>query len=256
MGHEFRTPLNGILGMLEITLDAALQPQQREFIDMAYRSASSLLATLNSIMDHWEGESGKITPETGIHDLREAVEQAVRILAKEAQRKSLEMALLIAEDCPGPLILDPGLLKQIIMHLVGNAIKFTDTGHILINVAKTNETSTHSSISVTVSDTGIGIPPEIQSRLFSPFFQGDSSTTRRHGGVGLGLALSKKIIEGMNGKIGLQSTPGQGCTFWFTVPLEKPELEGEAPVPAPLELAGLRCLEVSGAALGTTGVTL
>jgi signal transduction histidine kinase/DNA-binding response OmpR family regulator/HPt (histidine-containing phosphotransfer) domain-containing protein len=247
MGHEFRTPLNGILGMLEITLDTALQPQQREFIDTAHRSASSLLATLNNIMDHWEGESGKITPETGIHDLREVVEGAVRILAKEAQRKSLELALLIAEDCPGPLILDPGLLKQIIMHLVGNAIKFTDTGHILVNVAKTSETSTHASISITVSDTGIGIPPEIQSRLFSPFFQGDSSTTRRHGGVGLGLAISKKMIEGMNGKIGLQSTPGQGCTFWFTVPLEKPESLGEAPAPAPApsELAGLRCLVVN-----------
>lgn len=246
MGHEFRTPLNGILGMLEIALDTDLKPQQREFLDTARRSASSLLSTLNNIMDHWEGEAGRITPETGIHDLREVVEGAVRILAKEAQRKNLELALLVAEDCPGPLILDSGLLKQILLHLVGNAVKFTDAGHVLINVAKTGETATHDSISITISDTGIGIHPEIQARLFTPFFQGDSSTTRRHGGVGLGLAISKRMIEGMNGKIGLQSTPGQGCTFWLTVPLEKPEMAGEAPpAAAPPEFAGLRCLVIN-----------
>jgi signal transduction histidine kinase/DNA-binding response OmpR family regulator len=216
MSHEFRTPMNGVLGMTEALLDTDLDDHQKEFVQTARQSASLLAATLQSIMSFWEGQSGSMTYEPGELDIREAVAAAVRATAPSAQKKGLELAYLIGEDCPPMVRGDRQLVVGALLHLLSNAVKFSDAGEITVHASKASEAGEETQVVFSVSDSGPGVAPEAEGRLYQPFAHGAGVTTRKHGGVGLGLALAKRMVETMGGTIGYRSTPGQGATFWFS----------------------------------------
>jgi signal transduction histidine kinase len=236
VSHEIRTPMNGVLAMTELLLDTPLATDQRDYAETALHSAKALLSIIDSILDLAKIEAGKFQLSYADFIPADVIQDVVKLLGPRARSRGLELTRTIAEEAFLPFKGDATRLRQVLMNLVGNAVKFTERGRVEVKVSRSHESSGKSGASGTgiellfeVNDTGIGVTAEAQSRLFQPFVQADGSITRRYGGTGLGLAISKQLVEMMGGRLGVESKLGEGSRFWFTVLILEPQSGDPAP---------------------------
>jgi PAS domain S-box-containing protein len=240
VSHEMRTPMNGVMGMTDLLRDTPLSDEQREYADAISRSGRSLLDLIEDLLDAGRIEAGRLVLEEVDLDVVEVVHEAAAVVAPRAAEKGVDLVVALDPNAQTALRGDPGRLRQVLVNLVGNAVKFTGEGHVVVRVATAPDGPTAAVVHVDVEDTGIGIPDEVQARLFRPFEQQDASTTRKYGGTGLGLAISKRLVEAMGGRVAIRSRPGEGSTFSFTARLRSRPVPAVEPLP--VDLRGVTAL--------------